>query len=59
MKHSRLPSEELAAFVAAHPFRSVPEEMLREGRRRILDTLGVALAARRTLPVEFLLSVTR
>jgi 2-methylcitrate dehydratase PrpD len=59
MKHSPLPSEELAAFVAAHPFRSVPEQVLREGRRRILDTLGVALGARRTRPVEILLSVTR
>lgn len=59
MMHSSLPSEELAAFVAAHPFRGVPEEVLREGRRRILDTLGVALGARRTRPVEILLSVTR
>jgi 2-methylcitrate dehydratase PrpD len=59
MEHSRLPSEELAAFVAAHPFSSVPEEVLHEGGRRILDTLGVALGARRTRPVEILLSVTR
>src|SRR5215212_7057363 len=59
MKHSTLPSEKLAAFVAAHPFRSVPEEVLREGRRRILDTLGVAVGARRTRPVEILLRVTR
>src|ERR687890_2263571 len=59
MKHSPLPSEELAAFVAVHPFSSVPEEVLREGRHRILDTLGVALGARRTRPVEILLSVTR
>src|SRR5919107_1609595 len=59
MKHSTLPSEKLAAFVAAHPFRSVPEEVLREGRRRILDTLGVAVGARRTPPVEILLRVTR
>ena len=59
MEHSRLSSEELAAFVAAYPFRSVPEEVLREGRRRILDTLGVAVGARQARPVEILLSITR
>lgn len=60
MKHNNtLPSEELAAFIAKHPYDSIPEEVLRENRRHILDTLGVAIGARRARPVEILLEVTR
>jgi 2-methylcitrate dehydratase PrpD len=55
----RLPSEELAAFIANHPYESIPEGALRENRRRILDTLGVAIGARRARPVEILLEATR
>lgn len=54
----QLPSEQLAAFIANHPYDSIPEEVLRENRRRILDTLGVAIGARRARPVEILLEVT-
>ena len=59
MENHRLPSEELAAFIANYPYESIPEEVLRENRRRILDTLGVAIGARRARPVEILLEVTR
>jgi 2-methylcitrate dehydratase PrpD len=55
----RLPSEELAAFVADYPYESIPEKVLRENRRRILDTLGVAVGAREARPVEILLDLTR
>ena len=58
-QNHRLPSEELAAFIVNHPYESIPEEALRENRRRILDTLGVAIGARRARPVEILLEVTR
>jgi len=54
----RLPSEELAAFISNHPYESIPEEALRENRRRILDTLGVAIGARKARPVEILLELT-
>jgi 2-methylcitrate dehydratase PrpD len=55
----RLPSEELAAFVATYPYESIPEEVLRENRRRILDTLGVAVGAREARPVGILLELIR
>ncbi len=58
-QNHQLPSEELAAFIVNHPYESIPEEVLRENRRRILDTLGVAIGARRARPVEILLEVTR
>jgi len=57
-ENHRLPSEELAAFISNHPYESIPEEALRENRRRILDTLGVAIGARRARPVEILLELT-
>lgn len=60
MKHDHtLPSEELAAFIADYPYDSIPDEVLHDNRRRILDTLGVAIGARRARPVEILLEVTR
>jgi 2-methylcitrate dehydratase PrpD len=59
IQNHQLPSEELAAFIVNHPYESIPEEVLRENRRRILDTLGVAIGARRARPVEILLKVTR
>ena len=46
-ENHRLPSEELAAFVAGYPYESIPQSVLRENRRRILDTLGVAIGARK------------
>jgi 2-methylcitrate dehydratase PrpD len=55
----RLPSEEMAAFVADYPYEYIPERVLREDRRRILDTLGVAIGAREARPVEILLDLTR
>lgn len=58
-ENHRLPSEELAAFIANYPYESIPEEALRENRRRILDTLGVAIGARNAQPVEILLELTR
>jgi 2-methylcitrate dehydratase PrpD len=58
-QNHQLPSEELATFIADYPYESIPEEALRENRRRILDTLGVAIGARRARPVEILLEVTR
>jgi 2-methylcitrate dehydratase PrpD len=58
-ENQRLPSEELAAFVAGYPYESIPERVLRENRRRILDTLGVAIGAREARPVEILLDLTR
>jgi 2-methylcitrate dehydratase PrpD len=57
-ENHRLPSEELAAFISNHPYESIPEEVLRENRRRILDTLGVAIGARKARPVEILLDLT-
>jgi 2-methylcitrate dehydratase PrpD len=57
-ENHRLPSEELAAFVAGYPYESIPQSVLRENRRRILDTLGVAIGAREARPVEILLELT-
>jgi 2-methylcitrate dehydratase PrpD len=59
MTRGRLPSEELAAFVAGYPLGSVSEEVLRGSRHRILDTLGVAIGARRTRAVGILHEVAR
>jgi len=59
MTRGRLPSEELAAFVAGYPFGSVPEEVLRGSRRRVLDTLGVAIGARQTRAMRILHEVSR
>ena len=50
-ENHRLPSEELAAFVAGYPYESIPQSVLRENRRRILDTLGVAIRVE-ARPVE-------
>lgn len=58
-KNHELPSEQLATFIADHPYESIPKEALHENRRRIIDTLGVAVGARRSRPVEILLEITR
>lgn len=58
MNDGRLPSEELAAFVSGYPYGSIPGAALQESSRHILDTLGVAVGARRAEAVEILLGVT-
>lgn len=56
---NRLPSEALAEFIARAPASSIPDDVLRESKRHILDTLGTAIGARATPAVTILRDVLR
>lgn len=55
----RLPSEQLAAYAATVRYEALPSDVVHESKRRVLDTLGTAIGARRAPAVNILLELTR